>query len=143
MTDIESADLPHPPAHDAAVAAMTAHAQGRSRRARKAIESALAQLERSGRAININAVAHAAKVSRSTIYNHPDLQRRIEAKTCPATRPVPDAPAPTSTDSSIIAALRAQIHTRDRKITELNSTIRELREALAALYGEIDRLTSR
>lgn len=120
------------------------HAQQRSDEARRRIDKAIRDLRRQGEPINVNAVARTAKVTRKTIYAHPDLLERIRAHTtlhvmAPAPQPRPPA---TDSQNSIVAALRRQLTTQQTQLAKLKAELKAREDALAAAHGEIARLSN-
>ncbi|MDF0529583.1 TetR family transcriptional regulator [Tsukamurella sp. 8F] len=112
----------------------------RSEDTRKRIDAARRTLKKAGQPVNINAVAAKAGVSRATIYRHPDLADRIRAQRNTPSTPV-TPPAPTSTDDSVIHALRRTIRDKDEQIHRLRAELQAQDRALAAAHAEIERLT--
>ena len=117
------------PAAPLARAAARRHELTRS----KAIQ-ALRELDRSGHPVTFASVATAAGISRSWLYNQPDLRGEIERLRArhrvPATRPVPDRQR--ASDTSLLRRLEAATE-RNRQLEAEN---RELRQALALALGE-------
>ncbi len=124
---------------------LVAHAHQRAATTRRKINKALRDMRTQGLAINVNAVARRAGIARKTIYNHPDLLELIRSQ---ATNPSPAstaAPSPSADQSSIVTALRQQLHTQKQhyqgQIAELKTELKQLEQALAAAHGELHRLT--
>lgn len=122
------------------------HARERSAEVRSRIEKAIKELRRNKAAINVNAVARTAGVTRKTIYRHEDLLKRIRAhnRLHPTTISLDQAQDHTQ-ETSIVAALRRQLTTQQTKhhtqIADLQAKLKEKDTALAAAHGEIHRLT--
>jgi hypothetical protein len=94
---------------------------------------ALRELDRAGTAVTFEKVARAAGVSRSWLYNQPDIRAEIERLR--ATRRTTTAPVPAAqraSDASLRARLEAVLE-RNRKLTEENQ---RLRRQLAHALGE-------
>jgi len=94
--------------------------------------------------ISINAVAHRAGVSRSTIYRHHDLLQAITALR--STTPRHSQPTPASSDgSTLLDALRLQLRQLQvqhrKEVAALKASLKDRDQALAAAHGEIHRLT--
>lgn len=103
----------------------------------KAIQ-ALRELERTGAPVTFQSVAAAARVSRSWLYNQPDIRAEIE-RLRPLTNrtSVPEIPASQRiSESSILARLNAALQ-RNRELAEENQ---RLRRQLAHALGD-QRLT--
>jgi hypothetical protein len=99
----------------------------------KAIQ-ALRELDRAGMPVTFAAVANRADISRSWLYNQPDLQAEIR-RLREATRQAPGPPVPAhqrATDASLLARLHAA-HENNRKLAEENQ---RLRRQLAQALGE-------
>jgi len=58
--------------------AVVAHAKRKKEETAEKVEQAIKQLIKQNKRINFNTVAVAAGVSKSYLYNHPDLRKRIE-----------------------------------------------------------------
>ena len=91
----------------------------------------------SGAAININAVARKAKVSRRTIYNNPDLREQIHAHTRTAAPAAADPIEPT-----VVTALRSQLTAKSDEIRHLKAVVAEKNTTIARLHGHIADLTN-
>jgi hypothetical protein len=114
---------------------IVAAARRRSAAARRRAVAALRRMDATGIAITFETVAREAGVSRSWLYNQPDLKAEIERlrarrRSIPAARPVPDRQR--ASDASLLRRLEAATE-RNR---QLESENRELREALALALGE-------
>ncbi len=118
------------------------HAQQRSDEARRRIDKAIRDLRKRGEPINVNAVARTAKVTRKTIYAHPDLLERIRAHTTLHVMAPAPQPRPPAAESSIVAALRRQLTTQQTQLTKLKTELKARDDALAAAHGEIARLSN-
>ncbi|MFF1788048.1 DUF6262 family protein [Kitasatospora sp. NPDC058243] len=110
-------------------------ARRRAASTRRRATSALRRMDATGTVITFEAVAREAGVSRSWLYNQPDLRTEIERlrarhRPAPAARPVPDRQR--ASDASLLRRLEAAIE-RNR---QLESENRELREALTLALGE-------
>jgi len=102
---------------------------------------ALRQMDNAGTHITFDALAREAGVSRSWIYNQPDLRTEIERlrdRPRPAAaRPVPDRQR--SSDASLLR--RVEVATQ--RIRELETDNTRLRHALAEALGERRAITTR
>ncbi|MEV6012476.1 DUF6262 family protein [Streptomyces sp. NPDC051976] len=112
-----------------------AAAQQRALATRRRATAALRRMDATGIAITFETVAREAGVSRSWLYNHPDLKAEIERlrarrRSIPAARPVPDRQR--ASDASLLRRLEAATE-RNRQLEAEN---RESREALALALGE-------
>lgn len=91
-------------------------------------------MDTSGAVITCETVAREARVSRSWLYNQPDLRAEIDRLRArhrtPTTRPVPDRQR--ASDSSLLRRLQAATERNQQLETEN----RELRHALALALGE-------
>ncbi|AMT73509.1 MULTISPECIES: DUF6262 family protein [Mycobacteriaceae] len=117
------------------------HAHQRSDEARRRIDKAIRDRRKRGEPINVNAVARTARVTRKTIYAHPDLLERIRAHTPLHVAPLAPQPRPAA-ESSIVAALRRQLTTQQTQLSKLRTELKARDEALAAAHGEIARLSN-
>lgn len=126
---------------------LLAHAHQRRTTTRGKINKALRDMRKQGLAINANAVARRAGVTRKTIYNHPDLLELIRAQsTNPAPTAAPAAaPATATGESGVVTALRQQLRAQEQhyqgQIAELKAEQKKLEQALAVAHGELHRLT--
>ncbi|MFJ7265042.1 DUF6262 family protein [Streptomyces globosus] len=113
---------------------IVAAARRRAAATRRRAVTALRRMDTTGTAITFETVAREAGVSRSWLYNQPDLRAEIERlrarHRAPATRPVPDRQR--ASDLSLLRRLEAAT-TRNRQLEAEN---RQLREALALALGE-------
>ncbi|MFF8619214.1 DUF6262 family protein [Streptomyces sp. NPDC015350] len=112
-----------------------AAARRRATATRRRAVAALRRMDATGTAITFETVAREAGVSRSWLYNQPDLRAEIERlrarrRSIPAARPVPDRQR--ASNVSLLRRLEAATE-RNRQLEAEN---RELREALALALGE-------
>ncbi|WOP07073.1 DUF6262 family protein [Streptomyces cyaneofuscatus] len=110
-------------------------ARRRAAATRRRAVSALRRMDATGSVITFEAVAREAGVSRSWLYNQPDLRAEIERlrarhRPVPAARPVPDRQR--ASEASLLRRLEAATE-RTRQLEEEN---RELRQSLALALGE-------
>ncbi|MER6398908.1 DUF6262 family protein [Kitasatospora sp. NPDC001603] len=110
-------------------------ARRRAASTRRRATSALRRMDATGTVITFEAVAREAGVSRSWLYNQPDLRAEIERlrarhRPVPAARPVPDRQR--ASEASLLRRLEATTE-RNRQLEAEN---RELRQALALALGE-------
>lgn len=126
-----------------AVEGLARHSAARSAQARKSIVAAIRALKKERAAVNVNAVARRAGVTRKTIYAHPDLLEQIAVLRA-ANGPRLSAGEPSAAEDTILAALRHQLRTQqahhDRELDQLKTALKERDQALAAAHGEIRRL---
>lgn len=114
---------------------IVAAARRRATATRRRAVAALRRMDATGTAITFETVAREAGVSRSWLYNQPDLRAEIERlrarrRSILAARPVPDRQR--ASDASLLRRLEAATE-RNR---QLESENRELRDALALALGE-------
>jgi hypothetical protein len=113
---------------------IVAAARRRAAATRRRAVSALRRMDATGTVITFETIAREASVSRSWLYNQPDLRTEIERLRArhrvPATRPVPDRQR--ASDASLLRRLEAATE-RNRQLEAEN---RQLREALALALGE-------
>ncbi|MFF3159913.1 DUF6262 family protein [Streptomyces sp. NPDC057910] len=107
----------------------------RSAATRRRAIAALRRMDATGIAITFETVAREAGVSRSWLYNQPDLRSEIERlrarrRSIPPARPVPDRQR--ASDASLLRRLEAA----SKRNQQLEAENRELREALALALGE-------
>ena len=113
-----------------------AAAARRAAATRRRATAALRRMDTTGTAISFETVAREAGVSRSWLYNQPDLRAEIERlrtrtrHRVPAARPVPDRQR--ASDASLLRRLESAT----RRNQQLETENRELREALALALGE-------
>ena len=109
-------------------------ARQRRELARAKAVRAVRELDRAGTPVTFLAVARAAGVSRSWLYNQPDLRAEIhrlrEATSRAATPPIPASQR--ASDASLLRRL-AQASQRNRQLAEENS---RLRRQLAHALGD-------
>jgi hypothetical protein len=116
-------------------AGLVAHARSRKEARRKRVEEAITALLREHKAINFNAVATAAGVSKAYLYSQPQLRERIEAlrqqelEHLVRERTVgPKGKTDASKDLVILA--------KDRRIKELEAENRKLQQQLKVALGK-------
>lgn len=113
---------------------LTEAARRRAEATRRRALAALRRMDNAGARITFDALAREAGVSRSWIYNQPDLRTEIERlrdRPRPAAgRPVPDRQR--CTDASLLR--RFEVSTQ--RIRELETDNTRLRHALAEALGE-------
>jgi hypothetical protein len=120
------------------VARLRAAAARKSAAANQRADTGIRRLLRTGEPISFRAVARAGGVSIDFLYRNPELRQRIEqlrAQRAHAARAAtPDA---MSSESSVMAVLRARLQERHHKEQELRARIRDLEQQLAVAHGEI------
>ncbi|GAA2359859.1 DUF6262 family protein [Streptomyces violaceusniger] len=113
---------------------IVAAARRRGTATRRRAVAALRRMDANGTAITFETVAREAGVSRSWLYNQPDLRAEIERLRArhrvPADRPVPDRQR--ASDASLLR--RLEVATKRNQ--QLEAENKELREALALALGE-------
>jgi len=114
---------------------LIAAARHRAAATRKRAIAALRRMDKAGTPITVDAVAKQARVSRSWLYNQPDLRAEVErlrARRNPAStgRPVPDRQR--ASDASLLRRLESAAE----RIRRLQADNQQLREALALALGE-------
>lgn len=112
-----------------------AAAHRRAAATRKRAVSALRRMDKAGLPITFDAVAREAVVSRSWLYNQPDLRTEVERlrarrNPSPPGRPVPDRQR--ASDASLLRRLESATE----RIRQLEEDNQQLREALALALGE-------
>jgi len=110
-----------------------AAARQRSQATKRRAVTALRRLDNAGTSINFDVVAREAKVSRSWLYNQPDLRAEIErlrSRQGPVTRSIPDRQSATD------ASLRQRLQVATDRIRHLETDNHRLRHALAEALGE-------
>jgi hypothetical protein len=120
---------------------LTEAARRRTQTTRRRAAAALRRLDTSGLPVTIDALAREASVSRSWIYNQPDLRAEVERlrdRPQPASgRRVPDHQR--SSDASLLR--RVEVATQ--RIRELETDNTRLRGALAEALGERRAISTR
>lgn len=100
--------------------------------------AAIQELDRAGKAINFQAVAAAAGVSRSWLYRDPDMRAQIEHLRATSTGTSPGVPA---RERASRDSLRGQLEALRLELAELRRDNKALRDQLARRLGE-DRTTA-
>lgn len=123
-----------PPPTAKAHAALAKYRHAISVEKRRDIEKAIRHLRKTNAEINVSTVARRAGVQRKTVYKYPELiavidQYRHQTKA---------DPAPTSRESSIVAALRARLAAKDEEIKQLRATVAQQKDTIELLYGQLD-----
>lgn len=113
---------------------IVAAARQRAAATHRRAASTLRRMDTTGAVITFETVAREARVSRSWLYNQPDLRAEIERLRArhrvPATRPVPARQR--ASDASLLQRLQAATE----RSQQLEAENRELRHALALTLGE-------
>lgn len=112
-----------------------AAARRRAAATRKRAVTALRRMNKAGLPITFDSVAEQARVSRSWLYNQPDLRAEIERlrtrrNPTPPSRPVPDRQR--ASDASLLRRLESATE----RIQRLETENQQLREALALALGD-------
>jgi hypothetical protein len=109
-------------------------ARRRAAATRKRAVTALRRMDKAGTPITVDAVAKHARVSRSWLYNQPDLRAEIERlrarRSTAASRTLPDRQR--ASDASLLRRLESATE----RINRLETENQQLREALALALGE-------
>jgi hypothetical protein len=110
-------------------------ARRRATATRRRAIAALRRMDNAGQAISFDAVAREGKVSRSWLYNQPDLRAEIERlrarrDPAPARQRLPDRQRASD------ASLRRRLEVMTERNRQLETENRQLREALAVALGE-------
>jgi hypothetical protein len=116
-------------------AGLMAYARSRKEGKRKRVEEAITALLREHKAVNFNAVATAAGVSKAYLYSQPQLRERIDAlRQQELEQKVRESAAPSAgkTDASKDLVILA----KDRRIKELEAENRELQRQLKVALGK-------
>jgi hypothetical protein len=112
-----------------------AAARRRAAATHKRATTALRRMDNSGVPVSFDAVAREARVSRSWLYNQPELRAEIERL---RTRHSPRSPAPPVPDRQRASdtSLLRRLDTATERIQVLEKETQQLREALALALGE-------
>jgi hypothetical protein len=110
-------------------------ARRRATATRRRATAALRRMDNAGQAISFDAVVREGKVSRSWLYNQPDLRAeidRLRARQDPtrARQRLPDRQRASD------ASLRLRLEVMTERNRQLETENRQLREALAVALGE-------
>jgi uncharacterized protein DUF6262 len=110
-------------------------ARQRASATRRRATSALRRMDNAGQPISFDAVAREAKVSRSWLYNQPDLRAEIERlrttrSSASAEQRLPDRQRASD------ASLRQRLEIMAERNRLLENEVRQLRDALAVALGE-------
>jgi hypothetical protein len=110
-------------------------ARDRAAATRRRAVAAIRRMDNAGQPISFDAVAREGKVSRSWLYNQPDLRAEIERLRArrdpgPAGRRLPDRQRASD------ASLRRRLEVTTERNRQLEAENRHLREALAVALGE-------
>lgn len=110
-------------------------ARRRAAATRKRAVTALRRMDATGTPITVDAVAKQARVSRSWLYNQPDLRAEIERlrsrhQTTASSHVVPDRQR--ASDASLLRRLESAVE----RVRRLEAENQQLREALALALGE-------
>ena len=112
-----------------------AAAHRRAAATRKRAVSALRRMDKAGLPITFDAVAREAAVSRSWLYNQPDLRAEVERLRARRNPSPPGMPVPYRQRASEASLLR-RLESATERIRELETGNQKLREALALALGE-------
>ena len=112
---------------------LIAAARQRSQTTRRRAIAALRRIDNADSQVSFDVVAREAKVSRSWLYNQPDLRAEIEllrSRQRPTVRPVPDRQRATE------ASLHQRLQIATNRIRHLENDNQRLRQALSEALGE-------
>lgn len=112
-----------------------AAAHRRAAATRKRAVAALRRMDKTGQPINFDAVAREATVSRSWLYNQPDLRAEVERLRARRNPSPPGLPIPDRQRASDASLLR-RLESATERIRQLETDNQQLREALAMALGE-------
>lgn len=112
-----------------------AAARRRTAATRQRAVSALRRMDKAGTPITFDAVAREAQVSRSWLYNQPDLRAEVERLRSRRTPSSPGRPVPDRQRASDASLLR-RLESATERIRHLEADNQQLREALALALGE-------
>lgn len=110
-------------------------ARRRAAATHKRAVSTLRRMDKAGLPITFDAVAREAGVSRSWLYNQPELRTEVERLRARRQHPTPHTPVPhrqRASDPSLLQRLAAATE----RIKRLEAENRQLREALAHALGQ-------
>jgi hypothetical protein len=118
-----------------------AAARRRSQATRRRAVAALRRMDATGVVVTFDAVAREADVSRSWLYNQPDLRAEIERlrqrKRLSGRRPVPDHQRASD------ASLQRRLELASERVRHLEADNKRLRRALAEALGDRRTAASR
>jgi hypothetical protein len=112
-----------------------AAARRRAAATRQRAVSALRRMDKTGLPITFDSVAKQARVSRSWLYNQPDLRAEVERLRARRNPPSPARPVPDRQRASDASLLR-RLESAAERIRRLEAENQQLREALALALGE-------
>ncbi len=114
---------------------ITAAARRRAAATRKRAVSALRRRDKAGLPITFDALAREARVSRSWLYNQPDLRAEVERLRA-RQRPVASSPPVPNRQRTSDGSLLRRLEAATTRIRQLEAENQQLREALALALGE-------
>jgi hypothetical protein len=114
---------------------LKAAARRRSEHTRKQAVKALRRLDATGAAVNFDAVAREAGISRSWLYAQPDIRAEIH-RLRQRRQPAASTPAVPHQQRASDASLLRRLEAATERIRRLEQDNRELREVIAAALGE-------
>lgn len=113
--------------HDRNVSGLLSYAAAKSDAVARRIDSAINALVSQNAAVNFNAVATLAGVSKTTLYGNPDYRSRIEKLRQSTTTSLSGAAKRTVTDKGkdvLIAAKNKRIHELEAEVERLSSILK-------------------
>jgi len=113
---------------------LIAAARRRSQATRRRAIAALRRMDDAGAVINFDTVARAASVSRSWLYNQPDLREQVERLRRPRT--AASRRTPPERQRATDASLLARLDIASARIQDLEADTKRLRRALAEALGQ-------
>ena len=112
-----------------------AAARRRAADTRKRAVAALRRMDNARLPITFDAVAKQSRVSRSWLYNQPDLRAEIERLRARRNPPPPGKPIPDRQRASDTSLLR-RLEAATQRVQQLEAENRQLREAIALALGD-------
>lgn len=110
-------------------------ARDRARATRRRAVAAIRRMDNAGQPISFDAVAREGQVSRSWLYNQPDLRAEIERLRA-RQDPAPAGHRLPNRQRASDASLRRRLEVATERNRQLEAENRHLREALAVALGE-------
>jgi Family of unknown function (DUF6262) len=114
---------------------IVAAARRRAATTRKRAVTTVRRMDKAGLPITFDAIAQEARVSRSWLYNQPDLRAEVERLRAKRTPPSQHRSVPDRQRASDASLLR-RLESATERIRRLEAENQQLREALALALGE-------
>ncbi|WP_370185354.1 DUF6262 family protein [Rhodococcus wratislaviensis] len=115
---------------------ITAAARKRAAVTRKRAIVALRRMDNAGRPVTFDALAREAKVSRSWLYNQPDLRAQVERLRARRNGTAPEPPPVPDRQRASDASLLRRLESATERVRHLEAENHQLRDALAIALGE-------